>query len=1011
MTLRAAWLGSWRPPWPMTRGRRWGDKAWALATIAQAWMLGGREGRWPVAAWRGQRPHPPALEGLPSEFLPRPPEAWVALLRHGTPNLEASRRGPREDELTGACWSALLEGDGGPWMALGSVLLDLPTRLRWIPLLGAEDGEGQLHLPPFLEGLVPDFLRRLPPGWWETLLSGLDGEGRLLPAGDLPLDLPWADLKPQVGPLVLPELPASLGPHIREEWLQELNGGRWMIAPALRAWGRGWGAAPEALASLLPQPGLASGAPPEGPFDSILRGRSPETGIPEGWEDALGADLEVRFPRPPCPGPLDHPGWDRLRVRWGGGLPPAAAGYPPWACRAHPCADPFHWMAEGQRAFGVPDMEGALWAFRFAHAHFLRLDSRFWAERAASNAANAALLWADMGAFRFYRAEAGALDSPYKENEEAHVAALYGDWKGAESKWRSLVRSHPDFPEAWINLAGRALELSDPAGLREARDHLPEIPFKALIVAALRGDREEPPGLDVELQLQWRTRAALLERGSTTAFWEAWKACPNEWMRLEAGLLLLEGRPEERTGARLAVLQSIAQRAESAHHLGRLDALWPEPAVAREPPPEELIDRWLEGRRGPAWLIHGGPHWPLQRGRGASPPLGLLTRLRVEGSLPAVEAEGFVWRGFPLRWEGATVGACLLGEAPDAPPDAEAFAALLAPWLGRLNPPLEVPGVERSGTLLHDGSEPMASLLRDLARVAPSPLPVLVLGPTGSGKELAAREIHRLSGRPGELVAVNCSAFAESLLESELFGHVKGAFTGADRDRRGAIEQAQHGTLFLDEIADVSPRVQSMLLRVLQEREVRKVGGEKAAAVDVRFVAATHKSLESLIEQGAFRQDLLFRLKGTVLRMPSLAERRHEFHFLVPRLVAAAAQGLGRHAPLVEAGLPDALARLDWPGNVRELRHALDRALLRCGDELLKPVHFPELESPGPAARQWSEATHAFQRELLLETLRRHGFQAAAAADALGLARPAIYLIARRLGIDLLAERARQNPR
>lgn len=139
-------------------------------------------------------------------------------------------------------------------------------------------------------------------------------------------------------------------------------------------------------------------------------------------------------------------------------------------------------------------------------------------------------------------------------------------------------------------------------------------------------------------------------------------------------------------------LQSIAQRAESAHHLRRLDALWPEPPVSREPPPEEVIDRWLGGRTGPAWLVDGGPHWPLQRGRGPRPPLGLLTRLRVEGFLPPMEAEGFVWRGFPLRGQGATVGACLLGEAPDAPPDAEAAAAMLAPWLGRLNPPLEAPG-------------------------------------------------------------------------------------------------------------------------------------------------------------------------------------------------------------------------------------------------------------------------------------------------------------------------------
>jgi transcriptional regulator with AAA-type ATPase domain len=533
--------------------------------------------------------------------------------------------------------------------------------------------------------------------------------------------------------------------------------------------------------------------------------------------------------------------------------------------------------------------------------------------------------------------------------------------------------------------------------------------FRTLVEAVLSGATDEPEGLSNHMQLRWRLRSAVRPARDTAPFWEAWQACAESWLRLEAGLVVLEARPEERTGGRLVALQAIATRAESSHHLERLQALWPRPPAIREADPRAVLESWMAQRPGPVWFLHGGSGWPLLTGKGPKPPLGLLTRLRAEGAVAPLEAEDWVWRGLPLAWEGETVGACLLGQDPGVPPEPSGDPGLLAPWLARLNPPLPVAAPEASADLLHDGSEPMATLMRDLGRVAPSPLPVLVLGPTGSGKELAAREIHRLSGRSGPLVPVNCSALAESLLESELFGHVKGAFTGADRERRGAIEQAEGGTLFLDEIADVSPRVQSLLLRVLQEREVRKVGGEKAVAVDVRFVAATHKSVEELAASGALRQDLLFRLKGTVLRMPSLAERRHEFPFLLPRLVAQAAEGLKRPAPSLSSGLADALARLPWPGNVRELRHALDRALLRCGEGPLKPDHFPELDAPEISQRRWAEATHAFQRELLLETLRRCGFNAAAAADALGLARPAIYLTARRLGVDLVAERLRRG--
>jgi transcriptional regulator with AAA-type ATPase domain len=900
-----------------------------------------------------------------------------------------------------------MEGDGAPWMALGTVLLDRPTRLRWVALLGAVDAEGALHLPPFLEDLVPAPLRALPPGWWELLLSRMDGEGRLLPEGDLPEGLPWPALKAVLDPLLPSAWPEGLEALLPQEAVHRLPDGHWVVHPRLRAWARGWGAAPAGLEGVLPEPTLAGGGEPGVDLAGFLAGRLPGA-PPEGWEDSLRADLEERLERPDPPAPANHPVWDRIRVRWGGDLPTAAPGYPPWASGPHPCADPFHWMAEGLRAFAANDLLASLWAFRFAFAHFQRLGSAPWAERAASNAAQAALTWADMAAYRFYRALSKPRTEHHRRNEEALVAALYGDLEKAEALWRRLARDMPEFQPAWINLAELALAREDLDALREFVPRIQLKEFRTLLEAVLAGYATEPPGLSTQFQLRWRLRSATQPGTPTGPFWEAWEACAEQWLRLDSGLLVLEARPEERTGARLVALQAIASRAESPHHLVRLEALWPRPAAQPEPEPRAVLEAWMRARPGPVWFLHGGSGWPLLFGGGPKPPLGLLTRLRAEGSVAPLEAEGWVWRGLPLSWERELVGACLLGEAPGLPPDPSGDPSLLAPWLARLNPPVPLPPPDASAELLHDGSEPMASLLRDLARVAPSPLPVLILGPTGSGKELAAREIHRLSGRRGPLVPVNCSALAESLLESELFGHVKGAFTGADRERRGAIEQAEGGTLFLDEIADVSPRVQSLLLRVLQEREVRKVGGEKAVAVDVRFVAATHKSVEALAASGALRQDLLFRLKGTVLRMPALSERRHEFPFLLPRLAVQAAKGLGRPAPPLSSGLAEALARLPWPGNLRELRHALDRALLRCGEGPLKAEHFPELDAPEASPRRWAEATHAFQRELLLETLRRHGFNAADAADALGLARPAIYLTAKRLGIDLVAERLRR---
>ena len=196
---------------------------------------------------------------------------------------------------------------------------------------------------------------------------------------------------------------------------------------------------------------------------------------------------------------------------------------------------------------------------------------------------------------------------------------------------------------------------------------------------------------------------------------------------------------------------------------------------------------------------------------------------------------------------------------------------------------------------------------------------------------------------------------------------------------------------------------------MLQEREIRRVGSDQSIRVDVRFAAATHRPLEELTETGAFRRDLLFRLQGAVLRLPPLSARRHEFPFLVPHLVVKAAAAVKRPVPALAPGLPQALARLAWPGNVRELLHALERAILRCEGGTLRSGHLPELEAPILQTRTWDDATRAFQRRLLLDTLQASDFRMAEAAQTLGLARPALYATAKRLGVDLMAERSRSG--
>ncbi len=292
-------------------------------------------------------------------------------------------------------------------------------------------------------------------------------------------------------------------------------------------------------------------------------------------------------------------------------------------------------------------------------------------------------------------------------------------------------------------------------------------------------------------------------------------------------------------------------------------------------------------------------------------------------------------------------------------------------------------------------SKPMVELLATAARFAPSLAPILITGETGTGKEVLARWIHGKSARrAGPFVALNCAALPEPLAESELFGHVKGAYTGAQTARKGKFQTAERGTLFLDEIGDLSLAIQAKLLRVLEEGFVTPVGSDAAIPVDVRVLAASHHDLNSLVERGGFREDLYFRIAGIKLEVPALRERKEEVaplagHFLVE---AFARQGW----PLVEPApaFIEALSRHHWPGNVRQLRWAVERAALLSGPLAPGPEHLPEeMASEGGGSDEGSLAgsRKASERRAIVSALERARGNVAQASKALGLGRSRLY--------------------
>jgi two-component system, NtrC family, response regulator AtoC len=272
------------------------------------------------------------------------------------------------------------------------------------------------------------------------------------------------------------------------------------------------------------------------------------------------------------------------------------------------------------------------------------------------------------------------------------------------------------------------------------------------------------------------------------------------------------------------------------------------------------------------------------------------------------------------------------------------------------------------------GAPSMRPVVAALTKVAKSGATVLLQGESGSGKEVAARYLHETSPRASKpFVAINCAVLTEHLLESELFGHEKGAFTGAHAQRRGRIELADGGTFFLDEVGELKPQLQAKLLRVLEERRFERLGGSQVVLVDVRWVAATHRDLRAMVREGTFREDLYHRLAVFPIRIPPLRERREDIVPLAEALVAELSRAAGRDAPRLDDAMKERLRGEAWPGNVRELRNALERAIILADGNVLRSEHlWLESEREAEAATPGEPRAPAASGDGSLAELEKH---------------------------------------
>ena len=307
------------------------------------------------------------------------------------------------------------------------------------------------------------------------------------------------------------------------------------------------------------------------------------------------------------------------------------------------------------------------------------------------------------------------------------------------------------------------------------------------------------------------------------------------------------------------------------------------------------------------------------------------------------------------------------------------------------------------------GSSPqMHDVFSSIRKVATTEAPVLILGESGTGKEMAALAIHRRSGRSaGPFIAINCGAIPENLLESELFGHEKGSFTGAHAQRAGRIESASGGTLFLDEIGELPSNLQVKLLRFLQEQTIERVGGRKEIRVDTRVIAATNSDLSKAMKDGKFREDLYYRLAVVVLRLPSLRERAGDVHLLAQAFLKKFGSENGKQRIKFAPGALLAIEKYPWPGNVRELENRVRRAVIMSegAQVTANDLELQEVEAAMAAEpRTLKEAREALERDLVMRALRRHNGKIAPAATDLGISRPTFYELMEKLGIQKQTE-------
>jgi len=306
----------------------------------------------------------------------------------------------------------------------------------------------------------------------------------------------------------------------------------------------------------------------------------------------------------------------------------------------------------------------------------------------------------------------------------------------------------------------------------------------------------------------------------------------------------------------------------------------------------------------------------------------------------------------------------------------------------------------------------MLELQRMIAKAAPSGATVLILGESGTGKELLARAIHRNSPRAsGPFVAINCAALSETLLESELFGHEKGAFTGALAQKKGKLEAAAGGTVFLDEIGEMTQSLQAKLLRVLQERQTERVGGTQTVKLDIRVVAATNRDLEEEVRKKTFRQDLYYRLNVVTLMSPPLRERTEDIIPLANHFARRFAERCARPIAGISAEARSYLLSYSWPGNVRELENTMERAVVLGSSEMILPEDLPEniRERPQPAefsATLYDEALNTAKRQVVLKAFDQADYDHESAARLLGLHPNYLHRLIRGLDLRTALKRA-----